>query len=303
MSTIRCPSCGSPTAAAERYCRRCGNDLTAPAALFALSTAREDERTEVIDATGRTDLVASSHGRLGAAPAAPAGTPARRGPVRPGPLGPPTDPSRPLGTRVARGRRLAGVLVAVLGLLLLGAAGLAGYRALGDRRPAAGSTAGPTGASSPSSPSSPGGPTGSAGPTAPAGPPPLVAAAPALADRPETGPVVRLLTSYFGAINDRDFATARGTLVNRVGLPQTEDEFRAEYRSTRDSDVRLLGLQPDGAGGYVASVTFTSRQDPADAPDHSSPCLVWSVAYPLVRVDGTLRIDAVRTSNAAHRPC
>ena len=126
--------------------------------------------------------------------------------------------------------------------------------------------------------------------------------APALAGRPETPQVVALLTAYYAAINRKDFASAMRTLVDRPGLPRTEAEFRRRFRSTSNSGVRLLGLRAEG-DGYLISVSFTSHQDPVDAPDGASPCVRWSVQYPLVRVDGTLRIDEVRKSNLVYRRC
>jgi zinc-ribbon domain len=270
-STIRCPSCGSPTAATAEFCRRCGNDLTSPGAL-PLLTARDDaaEQTEVIDQYGRGELASSA--------------------IQPGSHG--------------RSRPLVGALVAVLGLGLLGAGGYGGYRAVREGRTspptasAAPPAATPTARSSEATPSTR--PTG----TTPSGSPaPLVAAAPALTERPETAEVVRLLTTYFDAINTRNFAAARKALVDRPGLPQNQAEFSDQFRSTHDQDVRLLGLRPDGNGGYLASVSFTSYQNPADAPDHTSACLIWSMAYPLVRVDGALLIDAVRRSGVIYRRC
>lgn len=282
-STIRCPSCGSATAATEGFCRRCGNDLAAGAGLALLGGRDDAERTEVIPAYGSSG-----------SPPAP-GAPAARAPA-------------PAGAAVPRGRRrrVAGVLVAVLGLGLLGVGGYAGYRAVADGRtspPSASGAAGPS--AGPGTGAGPGTSAGVGQPTATPGPSqaPLVAAAPALAERPETGEVVRLLTAYFDAINTRDFAAARKTLINRPGLPQSEAEFQDRYRSTHDRDVRLLGLQPTGDGGYIASVSFTSFQNPADAPDQTSACLIWSMAYPLARVDGTLLIDAVRRSGVAYHRC
>jgi hypothetical protein len=194
-----------------------------------------------------------------------------------------------------------GALVAVLGLALLGAGGFAGYRAFVEgQTPAAAASSGTT---------QPADATATAGPTAtptPTATPEvaLVAAAPALAERPETAAVVKLLTAYFSAINTRDFEAARRTLVQRPGLPSTEAEFQDQYRSTHDQGVRVLGLEPDGNGGYLATVSFTSYQNPADAPaDQASSCLIWSISYPLVRAEGTLLIDAVGRSNVGYRPC
>jgi hypothetical protein len=263
-----CPSCGSATASAAEFCRRCGNDLTSPGLIPPIN-AREDtaERTVVIDTDGRSDV---------------AGT------LRP----------------ARRPRRLAGVLVAVLGLGLLGAGGFAGYHAFVQNRTPAAANAGQ--GSNPPPVSATAGPTTGSNATATAtvsGTGPLVAAAPALAARPETAAVVQLLTRYFSAINNRDFRAARATLVRRDGLPANDAEFQDQYRSTHDEDVRLLGLSPTDSGGYLATVSFTSYQNPADAPDKTSSCLIWSVSYPLVQVDGTLLIDVVGRSEVTYRHC
>jgi hypothetical protein len=284
-STIRCQTCGSTTASSADFCRRCGNDLTSPGLIPTL-TAKDDtaERTVVIDAYGPPDI---------------AGT------VRP---------------RRSGRRRWVGGLVVLLGLALVGAGGYGSNRGFDVGR----STAEPAASSAPSTAAGPpptatqaatatlpptitatAGPGGSPGDQGSSGATgaPLVAAAPALTGRPETTEVVALLRAYFAAINARDFPAARRTLVARPGLPTSETEFRDQYRSTHDADVRLLNLAPDGAGGYLASVTFTSYQDPADAPDQTSSCLSWSMAYPLVRTGGELLIDVIGRSDVVYRDC
>jgi hypothetical protein len=276
-STVRCPSCDSSTAATERFCRRCGNDLGAAGGLPLLAGREDDaaERTDVLETFGR----AAQLDRLDQA----------------GSNEPPARSGR---------RRLIGALVAVFGLALLAAGGYGGYRAVVEGRttPPAGNTAPATAASTAPAGAKPSGGSPSAGAPS-SSPAPLVVAAPALADRPETAEVVQLFTGYFDAINRRDFAGTQKTLVDRPGLPQTEAEFQDRYRSTHDRDVRILGLKPTEDGGYLTSVSFTSFQNPADAPDHTSACLIWSVTYPLVRVDGTLLIDAIGRSAVTYRRC
>jgi hypothetical protein len=283
-STIRCQTCGSTTASNADFCRRCGNDLTSPGLIPAIN-AKEDtvERTVVIDTYGAADVAGTAR------------------------------PPR------SRRRRWVGGLVVLLGLALAGAGGYGGYRGFNAGKSTAepvASTALSTAtvppstatqaaastlpatitAAGPGSNPSGGGTGGTAGA-------PLVAAAPALTGRPETTEVVALLTAYFEAINARDFPAARRTLVGRPGLPTNETEFRDQYRSTHDSDVRLLNLSPDGAGGYLASVSFTSYQDPADAPDQASSCLIWSMAYPMVRNGGELLIDLIGRSDVVYHDC
>jgi len=204
-----------------------------------------------------------------------------------------TTPARPPGRRRYR---LRGLVLVLVGLVLLSAGVVVGYQA-GRRAP-----------ESPAAVASSGISTTAPAPSA-ARPAPtpnqrgLVQVAPALAQRPETAEVRRLLTAYFTAINRRDFDAYRETLVTRTGLPETEAEFQRRYRSTVDSDVRLLGLRSDGEAGYVASVAFTSRQDPVDAPDGGSDCLRWSIAFPLVATGDTLRIEAAGLATVVRRPC
>jgi zinc-ribbon domain len=272
-----CPACGAPLRDDERYCRQCGSDRAAsPLARW----EEPEERTEVIAPEQQPTTMLSR-----TAAAAP----------------PPATASPPGGTRRRGGARFA--VVAGLVVLAAAAGSYAAFRAAdsGDDAPPAASGA----------PSTSPGP--SAGTNAPTGPatsrpapgtsPGLVVAAPALAERPETAEVVALLERYFTAINDKDYAAYRDSLV---GGPQrkTEEEFRTDFRSTQDSDVRLLGLRPAGERGLTASISFVSTQDPELAPDGRSACLRWSASFPLVRgEDGVLRIDEVRLSGLVYRRC
>jgi hypothetical protein len=271
-----CPACGAPLRDDERYCRQCGSDRAAsPLARW----EEPEERTEVIAADPRPTALLSTAARP---------TP----PTTPGTSAPPGRPRR-------RGARIA--VVAGLVLLAAAAGSYAAFRAADsgdDTAPAAPS------ASARPSPGT-GDPTGPAtsSPAPPASSPGLVVAAPALAERPETAEVVALLERYFTAINDKDYAAYRDSLV---GGPQrkTEEEFRTDFRSTQDSDVRLLGLRPAGERGLAASISFVSTQDPELAPDGRSACLRWSASFPLVRgEDGVLRIDEVRLSGLVYRRC
>jgi hypothetical protein len=283
-STIRCQSCGSTTAAGVEFCKRCGNDLTSPGLIPALAS-RDDtaEHTVVIDAYVPADVAGSAR------------------------------VSRPPRRR----RRWVGAL-AVLALALAAAGGYTAYRGYYDGRTT--NTAQPRGTADPTTPAAQGAPpptatqaatgtlpptiTGSSAGAGDTADRPLVAAAPALAGRPETAAVVALLTKYFEAINARDFEAARSTLVSRPELPSNETEFRNEYRSTHDRDVRLLNLSPDGNGGYQALVSFTSFQNAEDAPDKSSTCLVWSMAYPMVPGGtGSLLIDVIGRSAVTYHRC
>jgi hypothetical protein len=125
--------------------------------------------------------------------------------------------------------------------------------------------------------SSPGaaGPTGAPAPTAASD---TVAIGPALAGDPVGPPVAALLKAYFGAINSHDYGTY--SLLFIPAIRQSQDHFTAGYRSTIDSGATLVGLTSAGAQELAATVTFTSRQDPADSPDHAA-CDQWNVVFTL----------------------
>jgi hypothetical protein len=261
-SSLRCPSCGSATAGAEDFCRRCGNDLTSPGLLPIMDDPAE--RTEVIDARPAVDRL--------------------RAPAEP-----------------RRRSRFGRVVAVVAGMALLFAAGYAGYRVVTDRRaprPVAQGTPGPTTpARTPATvpASAPG------TPLLPAESGPLVVPAPALAGRPETTAAVALFTRYFDGINRRDYEAVQSAFTDAGRPIRDRATFEDQYRTTRDSDVRVLGIASTD-DGYLVSISFTSHQNPADAPaDAQADCVSWSMTYPVVGTDSGLLIAA--KPNTAHHAC
>ena len=102
----------------------------------------------------------------------------------------------------------------------------------------------------------------------------LVSVAPGLAGRPGVRRVAGLLDRYFAAVNHRAYQ-AYARLFAQPGR-LTPREFAWGYSTTHDSNAVLAGLAPLN-GGLKAAVTFTSHQDPAHSPDHSS-CIDWTIA-------------------------
>jgi hypothetical protein len=105
-----------------------------------------------------------------------------------------------------------------------------------------------------------------------------VAIAPAVAGKPAAHRVAALLKAYFGSINSRDYSTY--SLLFIPEIRESVDHFNAGYRSTTDSGATLVGLTSAGAQDLAATVTFTSRQNPADSPDHAT-CDRWNVVLTL----------------------
>jgi hypothetical protein len=202
-------------------------------------------------------------------------------------------------------RRLLGVLLVAVGLVLVASGGYTAYQ---NRHGTRGSTPPgvrtvPGSASPDATPTPPTASPPTPTPTA-VGASPLVTVAPALSGQPDVAAVADTLTTYFTAINERDYDAYRSVLVDVEDRVGGEADFLRRFRSTTDSDVRLVGVRHDPDGGVMATVTFRSTQDPADAPDGVSACVSWVLTYPMTAADdGTLLIDVVHLFAQTYRPC
>ena len=100
---------------------------------------------------------------------------------------------------------------------------------------------------------------------------------PASAAEPQ---VETLLSHYFHGINTHSYAEYTSTLTSQEQAKQTQSEFSSGYSSTTDSAMTLTGLSDNGSG-LTATVTFTSRQSPAQSVDKSA-CNAWTLNLYLV---------------------
>jgi hypothetical protein len=211
----------------------------------------------------------------------------------------------PTAEPVRRRSRFGRAVAVVVAVAVLFVAGYAGYRVITDRRaprPVAQGPTGPTGSPTGSPSAPPSTPPSTPTPLPPAESGPLVVPAPALTGRPETTAVVALFTRYFDGINRRDYEAVQGTFTDEGRPIRDRATFEDQYRTTRDSDVRVLGIAMTD-DGYLVSISFTSHQNPADAPaDARSACVTWSMSYPVVRSDGGGLLIAARP-NTAHYAC
>jgi len=228
-------------------------------------------------------------------------------------------------------------LVAVIVVLLAAAGATGGWFLLSHRsHPAAGVAAAPASAAHPhpvsagpgatsagggasaaqvsASPApsipAPASPASSSPPPAPAtsaSPPPvgqagLVAISPA-ASGPAAPHVAAFLSRYFQAINVKDYPAYRSMYDPTSNPAQSEAGFRSGYRTTKDSAITLVRLIPSGAGGWLATVTFTSNQDPSASPTGTS-CNHWRVPYELAPAGATFVLEHVPPGyHAAYRAC
>ena len=145
----------------------------------------------------------------------------------------------------------------------------------------------PSPAPSPSAPSGP-----SPAPLPPVSPPPSqqppgsqppggqspgtisVGLSPAAAADPRASQVADLVTAYFTAVNDHDFAAYFSLLSPSARLVVSPPQFHSDFGSTADSAAVLRRIS--GGPGAVATVTFVSHQSPADSPAGAA-CTTWRI--------------------------
>ncbi len=94
-------------------------------------------------------------------------------------------------------------------------------------------------------------------------------------------PVEVVLSEYFEGINKRDYGEYAKAETAQGLKDQPKSSFDAGYATTTDSGMTLTSLTPTGGGDLTATVTFTSRQSPADSIDDSA-CDAWTLNLYLV---------------------
>ncbi len=242
-----------------------------------------------------TATVYSAPGRPGGFPPPPQGSSVPPAPPHsPYPAAPPYQPAPPFppgsGPSGGGGRRGLFIAVAVIVVLAAGGGAYALANSLGKSstasppsQPSTGSTT-PAGVGTQAGGSSSGGAPKQA--TTPAsGPTPsptlsLVAIGQGVTSSAAEPQVETLLSHYFHGINTRDYAEYASTLNPAAQAKQSQSTFQSGYATTTDSGMTLTTLASNGAG-LVATVTFTSRQSPAQSVDHSA-CNAWTLNFYLV---------------------
>jgi hypothetical protein len=89
-----------------------------------------------------------------------------------------------------------------------------------------------------------------------------------------------MLNHYFHGINTHNYQEYASTLNPQQLAGQPQSRFDSGFGTTTDSAITLTRLSGNG-GGQVATVTFTSRQSPADSIDKSA-CNAWTIKFYLV---------------------
>ncbi|MGH4006682.1 MAG: hypothetical protein ACRDTH_00665 [Pseudonocardiaceae bacterium] len=121
---------------------------------------------------------------------------------------------------------------------------------------------------------------------------------------PDAARVRTVLQKYFDAINAGNYRLWRSTVTAQQARDTGEAAWREQFRSTLDGSIVLHRLEPRAGGGLVALLSFTSLQDPADAPPELPVrCLRWWVSYPLIGEGNELRLSPSSQSANLRVPC
>ena len=130
------------------------------------------------------------------------------------------------------------------------------------------------------------------------GPPEVMATSDA-AKHPLHGTAHGLLQVYFDAINAKDYAKWRSVVSSKRAKNQPERDWRTAYRTTRDGSIVIQRIESGPADSARVLLSFTSVQDPQDAPlEMQVACIHWRVVFPLSVEDGEWKLDSGPTSAA-----
>lgn len=134
--------------------------------------------------------------------------------------------------------------------------------------------------------------------------PRTVALLPGVRAHPAAEEVRVLLQDYFDAINTGDYEQWSSTVTAERMRSIGKKAWAEQYRSTLDGSVVVHRLEARPGGGLIALLSFTSVQDPVDAPaDLPLPCLRWLVTYVLAGEPGELRLAPAAPDASQRTPC
>lgn len=125
---------------------------------------------------------------------------------------------------------------------------------------------------------------------------------PAVSGNPMAPGVVAFLSNYFDAINNHDY-NAYNALLGSGMTALSSSDFDNGYGTTTDSGETLTGIAKRPGGEVVASVSFTSNQDPSQSPDQSA-CDKWKVRlYLMPNSGGYLEVKPPSGYKAQYTSC
>jgi hypothetical protein len=118
-------------------------------------------------------------------------------------------------------------------------------------------------------------------------------------------PVRALLQTYFDSINGHRYEQWRTVVSARRAKLQPQSDWLVAYRSTKDGSIVVYRIETGPTGTARILLSFTSVQDPRDAPlELPERCIRWKVVFPIAVEDGAWKLDSGPTSSAPqHEKC
>lgn len=102
------------------------------------------------------------------------------------------------------------------------------------------------------------------------------------ARHPAAEPVRVQLQRHYDAINERDYAGWRATVVPARAEALPEDDWQDAYATTRDGTIRVDRIDTAPDAGFLVRVRFVSMQDVQDAPpDLQVERICWRSTLPM----------------------
>jgi hypothetical protein len=102
------------------------------------------------------------------------------------------------------------------------------------------------------------------------------------AQHPAADAVHAQLQRHYDAINERDYAGWRATVVPARAEALPEDDWQDAYETTRDGTIRVDRIDADPRGGMLVRVRFVSTQALQDAPpDLQTERICWNSTLPM----------------------
>lgn len=123
-------------------------------------------------------------------------------------------------------------------------------------------------------------------------------------DHPAADVVREQLQRYFDAINAKDYAGWRDTVVPRRSAALPEDAWLDAYATTQDGTIRVDRIDPadDPDAGLLVRLRFISTQAAEDAPpDMQAPRICWRSTLPMRGLPP--RIDVTGGGSTAAAAC
>jgi hypothetical protein len=114
-----------------------------------------------------------------------------------------------------------------------------------------------------------------------------------------------LVQRHFDAINAHDYAAWQGTVTGKRMELLPQDKWEGDYQSTKDGSIVILRIEQGDEDTARVLMTFTSVQNPANAPPELKVgCIRWNVVYALVIEGDGWKLDASPASVAPqHERC